>query len=64
MKHVRRIAGAFLASDGVRRALWTLAQAGVAIAITESANLPVAYAAPVALVLSAAKSYVARKAVK
>lgn len=41
------------------RAGWTGAQAALAVAVTEVADIPVWWAAPVALVLASAKSWVA-----
>jgi tetrahydromethanopterin S-methyltransferase subunit E len=52
----------FLASDGVRRALWTLAQAAVALVTVDALGLSPVYAVPVAAVLSALKTWIATKA--
>lgn len=64
MEIVRRSAQAFLSSDGVRRALWTLAQAGVGVAAAEAANLPPELGAVVAFGLSALKSAIAARRAK
>lgn len=61
MATIRRVARAFLDSDGVRRALWTLAQAGVGVAAVEAADAPTAYAVPIAFLLSALKSAIAKR---
>ena len=52
------IARRWLANDNLRRALWTLAQVSVGLAITEAANLPPAYAAPIAVGLSVLKAMI------
>jgi hypothetical protein len=43
------------------RVFWTAAQAGLAVVSVQALGIPVAYVPLVALVLSAAKGYVARK---
>ncbi|MFG2670477.1 hypothetical protein [Streptomyces sp. NPDC048445] len=45
--------------DLTERAGWTGAQAALGLAVTELANIPVWWAAPVALALASAKSWVA-----
>lgn len=45
--------------DLVERAGWTGAQAAVALAVVEVADLPVWWAAPAAIALSAAKGWLA-----
>jgi len=46
-------------SDNVRRAFWTLAQAAVGLVTVEALGIPVAYAAVVAMGLSAVKAAIA-----
>ncbi|WP_329615002.1 hypothetical protein OG244_19375 [Streptomyces brevispora] len=45
--------------DAAERAGWTGAQAALGVGITELADIPVWWAAPVALALASAKSWVA-----
>ncbi|MFI6862652.1 hypothetical protein ACIBKZ_22615 [Streptomyces sp. NPDC050421] len=45
--------------DGAERAGWTGAQAALGVAITDLADIPVWWAAPIGLALAAAKSWVA-----
>ncbi|MGP3636210.1 hypothetical protein ACTU45_23105 [Streptomyces sp. 24-1644] len=45
--------------DAAERSGWTGAQAALGAGITELADIPIWWAAPVALVLAAAKSWVA-----
>lgn len=47
--------------DLASRALWTAAQAGVAVVTVEALDVPLAYAGIAAAVLSAAKSWLATK---
>ncbi|MFD5724647.1 hypothetical protein ACFWMT_00910 [Streptomyces sp. NPDC058368] len=48
-----------LLMDLAERAAWTGAQAAIGLAVTELADVPVWWAAPVALALSSAKGWVA-----
>jgi hypothetical protein len=48
--------------DMAERAGWTGVQATLGVAITELATIPLWWAAPIALVLSAAKTWAIKKA--
>lgn len=47
--------------DLAERSAWTGAQAALGLVVVELADVPVWWAAPVALVLASAKSWVARR---
>lgn len=49
------------AYDLGERVLWTAAQAGIAVAVTETADLPLWLSVPIAAGLSAAKGFVAKQ---
>jgi len=52
---------AWLTSDNARRAYWTLAQAAVGYGITVVSGIDAVWSAPIAAVLSAAKSWIGQR---